>query len=77
MCQGMRYQRNVVINGVFCRVYAKQAPCIGEEANVVFFCHGGAFVASLHAADIPLLTTWAETGAVIIVPDYSLSPENP
>lgn len=73
----MRYQRTVFINSVYCHVYAEKAPCMEDEADVIFFCHGGAFVASLHAADIPLLTTWSQTGAVIIVPDYSLSPEYP
>lgn len=72
----MRYQHTAMINGVFCRIYAKEAPT-REVTDVILYCHGGAFITSLHVGDIPLLTTWAMTGAVIVVPDYSLAPEHP
>ena len=49
-----------------------------EGRNVVLYCHGGAFVASLHAADLHALTDWAiATGSVVLFPDYSLAPDHP
>ena len=41
---------------------------------MLFYVHGGAFVATLHAADMGVLTDWAlRTGAVIIFPECKFS----
>ena len=43
-------------------------------SDVLFYVHGGAFVATLHAADMGVLTDWAlRTGAVIIFPECKFS----
>ena len=45
------------------------AGCAGD---VLLYVHGGAFVASLHAADVGVLAEWALSfpGATILVPQY-------
>jgi hypothetical protein len=47
--------------------------------DYVLYVHGGAFVASLHAADLGVISEWAVRfeKAVVVVPDYSLAPECP
>uniref|UniRef100_A0A7S2DMG0 Alpha/beta hydrolase fold-3 domain-containing protein n=1 Tax=Octactis speculum TaxID=3111310 RepID=A0A7S2DMG0_9STRA len=81
--RGLRYIRCVKICGVKCNVYAASSPS-DEEAegvwgeNVIFYCHGGAFVADLHASDLATIRQWAcKTGAVVVVPMYALAPEYP
>jgi len=56
----------------------RTTPSRQKGRNVVLYCHGGAFVASLHAADLYALTDWAiATGSVVLFPDYSLAPDHP
>ena len=50
----------------------------GTPRDVLLYCHGGAFLASLHAADLMALADWARaTGATVVVPDYDFAPEHP
>ena len=46
--------------------------------DALLYVHGGAFVASLHAADLGAITDWAcKTGALVVFPEYGLAPEKP
>ena len=68
------------IAGVPCMVYAARHPSTSslKECDFVLYLHGGAFVASMHAADLGPITSWAtKCGAVVVVPDYALAPECP
>lgn len=86
--KGLRYQKHFVCAGIKCHMYASRPPPTdgGKEteggppwgSRVLFYVHGGAFIASLHAADMFALTKWArETGCVVIFPEYGLAPESP
>ena len=79
--QGLVWQRRVVVAGVSCYVFAREDPGLSTEEetkkSVLFFVHGGGFVAHLFLADMPVLTAWTVAmgrGAVLIIPEYTLIP---
>lgn len=66
--KGLRYQLTFECAGIKCRLYAASRPTDG--ARVMFYVHGGAFIATLHALAMPALTKWAiDTNCVIVFPE--------
>mmetsp|Transcript_54622 Transcript_54622/g.124400 ORF Transcript_54622/g.124400 Transcript_54622/m.124400 type:complete len:436 (+) Transcript_54622:483-1790(+) len=66
-----------LVGGVPCRIYATR-PLTDAPCQVLVYVHGGAFVASLLAADLTVLGALGRaTGAVMVYPEYSLAPEHP
>ena len=77
--QGLVYQRRVVVAGVPCTLMARSDPAAFQSPRLLFFVHGGGFVAHLFLADMAVLTAWTLQGlgaeGVLLIPEYTLVPE--
>ena len=80
--KGLVWQRRVRVGGVSCYLLARQDPAILEKEDipqsVLFFVHGGGYVAHLFLPDMPVLASWTsgvDTATILVIPEYTLLPE--
>lgn len=76
--QGLVFQERLTVAGVPCTLMARSDPRAMARPRLLFFVHGGGFVAHLFLADMPVLTAWTTTlGAegALLIPEYTLVPE--
>lgn len=77
--RGLAWQRRVRVAGVSCYLLSQSDPGLGPGAArpLLFFVHGGGFVAHLFLADMPALVAWTLAlgpRAVLLIPEYTLVP---
>ena len=75
--QRERHQHNVVDPSVFVEDGNELGEDGPERHNIILHLTGGGFFAHTIASDLPYLLDWsAQTGAVIVCPEYALLPQH-